>query len=339
MARLLGPLPPRIRPPGPDSATHALPHAALSGLGILGLGLANAAPPTPLWSWLRLRRVGWFVLTAVLAFATATASAQSVVFEWLFVRLTRAVGRGEADRLAERYGTEEAAALFGRYGAAEGEELVRLYGEGIARIAARHGEAGVAAVRAVGPRGVRFVAEHGEMGVRLLAHMGPAAFEAEARYGAAGLRILDELGGTSGRRFLAAFGADASQVYARLGPRGVAQALREPEFAAMWRAAARAGRGDEFLRLAERHGSRFLDFVRRNWKGVAVAALVTDFALHSDRYLATTGEVAARGVRDVAVAAGPYGLAAIAALFLAYRACVRRPGSRFQEQSRGEHQS
>ncbi|MBI3273158.1 MAG: hypothetical protein HYZ53_29480 [Planctomycetes bacterium] len=254
----------------------------------------------------------------------AQASPSSEAAGKLLARLAQAVGWTEADRLAARYGAEEAAGLFGRYGVAAGEELIRRYGEGIARVAARHGEAGVAAVRAVGARGVGFLERHPETGTRWLSRLGTEALEVEARYGVAGLRVLDELGPQGGKRFLELFGAEAPAAYARLGPQGAAAVLRDPQFPALWRAAVESGQGEAFLALAGRHGKAFLDFVRRNWASIGIAALIADFSLHSDRYLAVGGDVAVRGAQGFAGAAGPSGLVAISGLLLGYLFVTRR---------------
>ncbi|MBI5366657.1 MAG: hypothetical protein HZA54_06445, partial [Planctomycetes bacterium] len=182
-----------------------------------------------------------------------------------------------------------------------------------------------------GPGAVAFVLTHGGPGVRALEACGVEALTLEARYGAGALRVVDELGPAAGRGFLERFGADAGAAYARLGPRTAALALREPAFPAMLNAATAAGKGEKFLALAERHGDRFLAFVRRNWPALAIGAVIADYSLHSDRYLETAGNLATRGVRDTAAAAGPvgvtvFGVAALVAgwSFFAWRLPRRR---------------
>jgi len=221
-----------------------------------------------------------------------------------------------------------ARALAHAYGDEAAEALARRFGPRAAEVFARHGDEGVRVLERLGPELAGKLPESCDDLVRAVARHGDAAVEVLRQGGPEALRVVAALDGP-GLRFAQVAGADAGEVFARGGARGVLQALRNPEYLEAFREARRVGRLAAFLEGARVHGDRFVAWIGRRWKEVGFIAALATFVAVAPNAVEQAGATARAGVREL----GSGGTLAAVGLALAAAVAwdlLRRRGSRIQ---------
>ncbi len=211
---------------------------------------------------------------------------------------------------------EPGAALARRMGPDTADALVRAFGSRAAEVFARHGDAGVQALRRIGPRLAGGLPADSDLLIRAVLRHGDEAVDVLRAGGPDALRVVAELG-EPGLRFARLTGAEAGPLYGRGGAPLVYQALRRPETVDLLREAGRAGATDAFLHGVRTHGDRFVVWVGSRWKQVGfITALATFVAIAPDA-VEQAGVVARDGVGELG-GAGMFGVlvAGFAALAL-----------------------
>jgi hypothetical protein len=203
---------------------------------------------------------------------------------------------------AAREAAEAALRLLGRETAKEGTEaLVRE----IERLAIRHGDEVLTAVRKGGPEAMRLIEAagvQGEQAARVLARYGPEAARIVER--PALLALVERHGDDAVRAFLThpglaepvvgALGKPGARALAAVGPRNARRLAMLVEDGSL----RRMGRVDEVLEVIERHGDQALNFVWRNKGALAVATVLGTFLADPEAFLGGGRELIGRAARE-----------------------------------------
>ncbi|HET6882516.1 MAG TPA: hypothetical protein VFI31_20280 [Pirellulales bacterium] len=233
---------------------------------------------------------------------------------------------------------EAAELVLRKFGKEAEEQGLQTLTKKIEALGLKYGDEAVSAVEKVGPRTFRYVEEAGENGlesVRLLARYGDDAVwivgkkdrlalfarygdnaaEAMLRQGKIAEPLIDKLGKPA---------ATVLKTVSRQNGRRLAMMAEDGTLK-------KIGRTDELLGVIARYGDRGMDFVWRNKKALAVAALLTAFLAHPQPFIDGTVELTqatAEGIgRPLATEIGKSAnwslvlpiFAAVAALFLGFK--------------------
>lgn len=208
--------------------------------------------------------------------------------KWMFVAaslLAVVIAKPTLASVTSKAVKETAEYVLTKFGREVGEEGLETLAARIEKLAARHGDEALEAVRKVGPKALRLADDAGEQGalaVRLLARYGddaaqyvvarPQAMSLVARYGDDAAEVLVKHKDIA-EPVIEKFGASAVRALKNVDPqngRRIVTMMSEGEFA-------KIGRTSELLDVVGKCGNKGMDFVWKNKAALAVSAGLVAF--------------------------------------------------------------